>query len=219
MIAHELRTSLLGEGWALSMLLEEDLGPITSEQKLFLEKTIKNNKKMVELVTELVEAGHSNETAPLQMTETNVVDIGLGVIKDFEADAKKRGLQLEYTSPVDGMVLAEVNTNKIHSAIQELLHNALKYTQKGFVRLSITENDLQCIISVQDSGMGIPDNEKEKIFEKFFRGAQAQDCEEVGSGLGLFAVQKIAEKHGGSVSFQTQHGEGSTFTVTLPKKH
>lgn len=219
MIAHELRTSLLGAGWALQMLADGDLGSLTQEQKLFIEKTLVNNQKMVELVSELVEAGHGDGNTQLSFTESNVVEIGLDVIKDFEADAKRRGISLEYTSPVDGIVLADVNKNKIHSAIQELLHNALKYTKEGFVRLSVTEDDNNCFISVSDSGMGIPKHEQEKIFEKFFRGQKALDCNEVGSGLGLFAVEKIAEKHGGRVSFESEEEKGSTFTVTIPKKH
>lgn len=219
MIAHELRTSLLGAGWALQMLADGDLGPLTQEQKLFIEKTLKNNQKMVELVSELVEAGHGDGNTQLSFTESNVVEIGLDVIKDFEADAKRRSISLEYTSPVDGIALADVNKNKIHSAIQELLHNALKYTKEGFVRLSITEDEDNCFISVSDSGMGIEEHEQKRIFEKFFRGQKAQDCNEIGSGLGLFAVEKIAEKHGGKVSFESEEGKGSIFTITIPKKH
>lgn len=219
MIAHELRTSMLGEKWALKMLFEGDLGELNDKQKLFLEKTIKNNDKMVELVTELVEVGHSDESKPLEFTELNVVEIGKDVIEDFEADAKQRGISLEYASPVDGIVMAEVNKNKIHSAIQELLNNALKYTKQGSVQLSITEDADHLFIKVSDTGIGITDEDKEKIFEKFYRGKNAEDCEEIGSGLGLFAVQKIAQKHHGTVEFQSEVGTGSTFIITLPKKH
>jgi two-component system phosphate regulon sensor histidine kinase PhoR len=191
MIAHELRTSLLGEKWALKMLDEGDLGQLDEKQKLFIEKMVKNNNKMVELVTELVEAGHSDESKPLQFTEMNVVKIGKEVIEDFEADAQRRKLSLEYTSPADGIVLAEVNENKIHSAIQELLNNSLKYTKEGSVQLSITEDDNNLFIKVKDTGMGISEEDKDKIFEKFFRGKNAE----------------------------TELDHGSTFTMTLPKKH
>jgi len=218
-IAHELRTSLLGAKWVLKMLLDGDLGEINDKQKLFLEKTFKNNEKMVDLVTELVEVGHSSESKPLDFTEMNVVEVGKDVLEDFEADAQNRGISLEYTSPVDGIVLAEVNKNKIHSAIQELLNNALKYTEKGSVQLSVTEDNDNLFIRVTDSGIGISEEDKAKIFEKFFRGSNAEAKEEIGSGLGLFAVEKIAEKHKGSVSFESELGKGSSFTMTLPKKH
>ena len=217
-IAHELRTSLLGAKWVLKMLLDGDLGELNDKQKLFLEKTFKNNDKMVDLVTELVEVGHSTESKPLDFTEMNVVDLGKDVLEDFEADAQNRGIRLEYTSPADGIVMAEVNKSKIHSAIQELLNNALKYTEQGCVQLSITEDEDNLFIQVKDSGIGISEEDQEKIFQKFFRGKNAEAKEEIGSGLGLFAVEKIAEKHNGAVSFESELGHGSTFTMKLPKK-
>jgi len=218
-ISHELRTSLIATKWVLKMLLDEDLGEINEKQKLFIEKTIKNNDKMVELVSELIEAGHSDSPTPLSFETTNIVPIGLDTLKDFGADAKKRGITLEYAGPTSGIVSAEINKNKIHSAIQELLHNALKYTEKGFVRLSIAEHGGQTIeIKVEDSGIGISPIEQTKVFEKFWRGETAKKKEEIGSGLGLFAVAKIVEKHGGEVSCTSEENKGSTFTMTLPKK-
>lgn len=219
-IAHELRTSLIANKWVLQMLYDGDLGTITQEQKLFIEKSLKNNEKMVELVSELVEAGHSETSTGLSFEKINLVEIGLDVVKDFEADAKKKNISLEYGGPTSGIVMAEVNKNKIHSALQELIHNALKYTKSGFVRLTISQvNETHATLSVEDSGMGIPTNEQSKIFEKFWRGEQAKQQEEIGSGLGLFAVQKIAEKHGGTISFESKEGVGSTFTLKIPLTH
>lgn len=220
MISHELRTSLVADKWVLKMLFDGDLGPINDQQKIFLEKALKNNDKMVELITELVEAGHSPMSVPLSFEQADVHAMVGDVIKDFEAEARKRNIVLVFRDQDTQPILAEVNKNKIHSALQELINNGLKYTEKGSVTVGATTSlHGTVLITVQDTGMGIPENEQKKICEKFFRGEEAKKKEEIGSGLGLFAVQKIAEKHGGKLFFTSEYKKGSTFTLEIPLKH
>ncbi len=220
MISHELRTSLVADKWVLKMLFDGDLGPVNDQQKIFLEKALKNNDKMVELITELVEAGHSQASVPLSFEQINIHEMVRDVIKDFEAEAKKRNIVLMFRDQDTQSILAEANKNKIHSALQELINNALKYTEKGSVTVGVsTSLHGTVLITIQDTGIGIPENENKKISEKFFRGEQAKKKEEIGSGLGLFAVQKIAEKHGGKLFFTSEVGKGSIFTLEIPLKH
>lgn len=218
-ISHELRTSLIADKWVLKMLFDGDLGPVSEQQKIFLEKALKNNDKMIELITELVEAGHSQVSTPLSFEQTNLTELGKEVLKDFEAEAKKKNIALEYSGPITGNVFAEVNKIKIHSALQELINNGLKYTDRGHVKLSINESlHGTVLLVVEDTGMGMSESDQKKIFEKFWRGEEAKKKQEIGSGLGLFAVQKIAEKHKGKISCISKQGVGSTFTLELPKQ-
>lgn len=220
MISHELRTSLVADKWVLKMLLDGDLGPVTDQQKIFLEKALKNNDKMVELITELVEAGHSQVSTPLSFEKTNIHESIREVLKDFEAEAKKRNIELIFTNTNAEEIVAEANKNKIHSALQELINNAFKYTEKGSVHIGATTSlHGTVLITIKDTGIGIPESEHKKICEKFFRGESAKKKEEIGSGLGLFAVQKIAEKHGGKLFFTSEVGKGSIFTLEIPLKH
>ncbi len=220
MISHELRTSLVADKWVLKMLLDGDLGPVTDQQKIFLEKALKNNDKMVELITELVEAGHTTTSTKLSFEEVNMNQAIQDVLKDFEAEAKKRNIVLVFREEQTDPIIAEANKNKIHSAIQELVNNALKYTDKGSVTIRVsTSLHGTVLVRVEDTGIGIPESEHKKISEKFFRGESAKKKEEIGSGLGLFAVQKIAEKHGGKLFFTSEVGKGSIFTLEIPLKH
>lgn len=219
-ISHELRTSLIADKWVLKMLFDGDLGSVNEKQKVFLERALKNNEKMIELITELVETGHSNTNINLSFEEINLSQIAQETLGEFEAEAQKRNITLIDKTKETGVVFIEANKNKIHSAIQELINNALKYTEKGSVSLEITSLPHgSAVISVQDTGIGIPEHEQKKICEKFFRGEEARKKEEIGSGLGLFAVRKIAEKHGGTFSFISKIGQGSTFRIEIPIKH
>lgn len=220
MISHELRTSLIADKWVLKMLFDGDLGPINDQQKIFLEKALKNNDKMVELITELVEAGHSQMSVPLSFEEVSVHEIVEDVIKDFEAEARKRNISLTFVDEGNKTIRGQINKNKIHSALQELINNALKYTERGSVKINLSSSlHGTILIRIEDTGIGIPENEHKKICEKFFRGEGAKKKEEIGSGLGLFAVQKIAEKHGGKLFFTSTLGKGSVFTLEIPIKH
>jgi len=220
MISHELRTSLIADKWVLKMILDGDLGPVTEQQKIFLEKALKNNDKMVELITELVEAGHTESSTQLSFEEININESIKEVLRDFEAEAKKRNIVLLFREEQENQIKVEANKNKIHSALQELINNALKYTEKGSVTIRVsTSLHGTVMIRVEDTGIGIPEHEHQKICEKFFRGEAAKKKEEIGSGLGLFAVQKIAEKHGGKLFFTSELGKGSIFTFEIPLKH
>lgn len=102
-------------------------------------------------------------------------------------------------------------------AIQNILDNAFKYTPAGgrvIVRAELKQDALE--IKLSDTGVGIPDANKDKIFSKFFRASNVVKMQTEGSGLGLFIVKSIVERHHGSVEFYSEEGHGTTFTITIP---
>ena len=109
----------------------------------------------------------------------------------------------------------------LRRAVQNLVHNAIKYGgEKGPVSVRVTaeaaHGQPEVWIAIEDRGLGIPPSEKERIFEPFFRGEEAQARQIRGSGLGLSLVQRIVEAHGGRVTLESEPGRGSTFTIALP---
>ena len=109
------------------------------------------------------------------------------------------------------------NRGQLAQLFQNLIENALKYTpMNGTVQVTarIVDNFLE--VSVKDSGIGIPEDQKYNIFSKFFRAANAMKIETVGSGLGLFIAKEVAVRHGGKIWFESKIGEGTTFFVQLP---
>jgi signal transduction histidine kinase len=107
--------------------------------------------------------------------------------------------------------------DKLQAALVNLVGNAVKYTPDGGeVVLRCSADDRWIRIDVRDNGPGIPEDEHEKVFEKFFRGAATQESDHRGNGLGLAFAREIARLHGGDIGLQSVIGEGSTFTMTLP---
>ncbi len=107
--------------------------------------------------------------------------------------------------------------DKVSIILQNLLENAIKYSHnEGTVTVTITPTTENITISVADSGIGIPDDAQEHIFTKFFRADNAKELKKEGTGLGLFTAQRIAEKHDGTLTFESKTGQGTTFFVQLP---
>jgi signal transduction histidine kinase len=110
-----------------------------------------------------------------------------------------------------------VDEEKIRLAVQNLIENAIHYTpQGGRVTASVSHDTKEVMLQVQDTGMGIPENQKARVFEKFFRASNAKTVDTEGSGLGLYLVNNIIQAHGGKVWFTSEEGKGSTFAFTLP---
>jgi signal transduction histidine kinase len=105
----------------------------------------------------------------------------------------------------------------LHQALYNLVENALKYTpQGGEVTIQLQTDPSALTFAVQDSGIGIPENDLPRLFEKFYRGTNREALSQRGTGLGLAIVKSIAERHGGSVWVESALGKGSTFYLQIP---
>lgn len=217
MTAHQLRTSMSATKWVLKMLLDGDLGPLTEEQKIFIKKTEDNNEKMITFVSEMIDI-NKEESREIRYTfgKYNLKELVCNTVGEFRGEAAKKDVSLkchceEFSKPV------EVDREKIQTVIQGLVENAIKYNKEGgSVTLSSKEDGDFVIISVEDTGIGIAEKEKEKIFDKFFRTDSAKKHESIGSGLGLFVIQRIVERHNGEIWFDSKEGIGTTFNVKIP---
>ncbi len=130
------------------------------------------------------------------------------------ADAKQIKLSLT-REPIH--LVTYGNPTLISRAVENLVENAIKYTRpQGEVRLSLTKEGTNAIVAVQDTGIGIPSDNVDMVFDKFFRAHTPAMDEIPGSGLGLSIVKAIVERHGGQISVESQENVGSTFTVSLP---
>ena len=218
--AHQLRTPLSAIKWTLRMMLDGDLGPITEEQRDYIEKTYQSNERMITLINDLLNVTRIEEGRYLyRPVLTDIESLVQFVINTLRDQIKKKEIKFEYKKPKKKLPKVMLDVEKIRLAIQNLLDNAIRYTRpEGRVTVSLRHVKKEIELSVKDTGIGIPKDQQERVFIKFFRGANAIRLETEGSGLGLFIVKNIIEAHGGKIWFESEENVGTTFYFTIPVK-
>lgn len=216
--AHQLRTSLSALKWILKMFMDEDVGTLTNEQNELMQKAYNSNERMIVLVNDLLTLNHTEEVSlSYNFKKVDLLYLIEQTLFDFYGEANKKGIELIFLKPETVPPSVNCDEEMIRVVLQNLIENAIKYSnQEGKVFISMKQQDNNIQISVRDTGIGIKEEDKDNIFKKFFRAANAQEKDAVGSGLGLFTTKSIVEKHKGKIWFENGHGEGTIFYVLLP---
>ena len=218
--AHQLRTPLSAIKWTLRMILDGDIGKITDEQRNFLEKTYKSNERMIHLINDLLNVARIEEGRLLyNVAPIDIVGVIEGVISPLVDVAKRKNISLTIEKGNEKIPLVKADPEKISLVIQNLIENAIRYTNSGgniVIFIKYLKDEKSVMFSVKDNGIGIPEEQKNRIFSRFFRGANAIRQETEGTGLGLYISKNIMEAHNGKIWFDSKEGEGTTFYITLP---
>ena len=214
-ISHELKTPI----GALSILSEAVLE--ASDDKEAVEKFAGRMqieaKRLTDLVQEIINLSRLQDGDPLKNAQPHsMTDLINQAIDESRLTAEKRKITLAFMPTNDFIVLGD--RGQLEMAISNLIENAINYspdsTQVAVV-LTCTDNLVE--ISVTDQGIGIPEKEIERIFERFYRVDPARSRATGGTGLGLSIVKHVATNHGGDISVWSSEGSGSTFTIRLPE--
>lgn len=220
--AHQLRTPLSAIKWALKMLLDGDLGKITDEQRDFIERTYQSNERMISLINELLNVTRIEEGRYLfKPTLKSIENLIQFVVNTYKEEMERKNLELDFKKPEKKLPRVVVDVEKIRLVIGNLLDNAVRYTPPGgrvTISLRCIEKEKEIEFSIKDTGVGVPMNQQERVFTKFFRGVNVIRMETEGNGLGLFIAKNIIEAHGGKIWFESEEGKGTTFYFTLPLK-
>lgn len=216
--AHQLRTPLSAIKWTLRMILDGDVGEITPEQRDLLEKTYQSNERMIALINDLLNVTRIEEGRFLyQLESTQLEDIVGQVVEGLKETASLKNIKIKVERPKELLPPVLVDKEKMGIAVQNLVDNAIKYTPAGGkVTITLEKKGNQAFFKITDSGVGIPQDQQDRIFSKFFRGSNVVRLETEGSGLGLYTTKNIIESHKGKIWFESKEGEGATFYFTLP---
>ncbi|MFN7658532.1 MAG: response regulator [Dolichospermum sp.] len=224
-LTHDLRTPLVAADRMLHLFLQEVFCTISPEMKQAIKMMIRSNQNLLEMVNTLLEvyrfeAGKKN----LNYDSSDLTEIATEVVGELSPLAVEKNLilkldthELNQTGNNGGIVNGD--RLELRRVFNNLIANAIKFTDTGsievriFQALSPTNHLSQIIIEVQDTGYGIAAEDQGTIFERFRQGRNKRS----GSGLGLHLSQCIIEAHGGKIELSSQLGQGSTFTVRLPK--
>ncbi len=213
-ISHELKTPI----GALSLLSEAVLGAKNDPEAVekFANRMQTESKRLTDLVQEIINLSRLQDSDPLSVpSELHVQDLIREAIDQTQVTAESRQIVVSNSDNVDGLVLGD--REQLIMAIQNLIENAINYSPEG-TKVTVTSKVEDGIvdISVTDQGIGIPDADLDRIFERFYRVDPARSRLTGGTGLGLSIVKHVALKHGGEVKVWSAENVGSTFSLRLP---
>jgi len=218
--AHQLRTPLSGLNWILDVLSQNETGPLNETQKDLLEKAKAALSESIETVEDLLNAAQIEEGKfGFEFSLNDLEKIIETTLVKFEPIAEKNNIKLIFyrlKPPLNPIVIDPL---RIKLVMEILIDNAIKYNVlNGEVRikLEILKDRPFVMVSVEDTGIGISEEEKEKVFTKFFRSQKVVKKETLGTGLGLYLAKNIVERHGGKIWFKSEENRGTTFYFTLP---
>jgi len=217
-VSHELRTPLASIKGYADNLLDGIVGDFNGKQRRYIERISQNCERLVRMINDLlnlsrIEAGKFQFT-PTKFSLSSLVN---DIVFEFNSITEKKDISLTFNCSHDVTLFAD--GDKLREIIINLIDNAIKFTNSGGkVLVNVNEREQYVDISVEDTGKGIPPGELNDIFDRFHQIQQKEKGKSKGIGIGLAIVKSLVELHNGEITVQSKLGEGSKFTVTLPKK-
>lgn len=223
-VSHQLRTPVSVIKGMSSMLKEGDLDNAPKEQKdRFIAGIFEKSEKLAEILDDILEAEELDMDnfafIPSSTKPVNLSQIIKGIFDDLSSLAEKK--KLNYEINIDpGVANLNLMTNGsfLRHVFQNIIDNAIKYSREnGTVAVDLSKDNEYFICKITDSGIGVPEDQKGRLFEKFFRARNAVDTYAYGTGLGLFIARKIIEAHSdGKIWFESEINKGTVFYIKLP---
>jgi PAS domain S-box-containing protein len=216
-VSHELRTPLSIEKEGISLLIDEMMGPVNTQQKEILETVMRSIDRLARMISSLLDVS-SIETGKIKLSQkmTDLEPIIKDVIFEFKKRADEKSIDLSM-KPGGCAVQVLMDPDKITQVLSNLVDNAIKFTPKGGtvrISLAVLKNEVEC--EVRDTGIGIAPENIVKAFEKFHQFARQDGPGEKGFGLGLSIAKGIVELHGGRIWIESEFGKGTRATFSLP---
>ena len=216
LVSHELRTPLTSIHGYLELVLDGGAGELGPEQQRFLSVVERNTKRLMQLVGDLlfmaqVEAGK----LALDLEEVDLKEVLAECLEAAKPVADDRQVELVTDLAETPSMLGD--RSRLAQVLDNLISNALKFTPaSGSVSVRVSHTGRDAVVEVADTGVGIPTEEQDRLFERFFRSSNATEQAIPGSGLGLTIAKTIIERHEGSIEIESAEGKGTTVRVRLP---
>lgn len=216
--SHQLNTPLsIIRGYA-SLLVSGKAGKLSEKQDEFTKQILTSTEKMIDLVQNMLSISRiEQEKIKLDIIDVNIAEVINSTAKMFEEKANTKGLQLIVKEMPSNLIIM-ADPDKLKQAISNFIDNAIKYTSKGRITISVVDRPEVIDIMVADTGIGIPKSDLEKIGTRFYRSQNAIDVDNHGTGLGIYIAQTIVDKHHGHLRIESSEGQFTKFIITLPKK-
>ena len=219
MVSHELRTPLNSVHGFIDLLLQGHMGELTQEQKKYLGYAGEGVQQLISIVEDILFMTRSDvgQFEVKQQPEVNLHVLVRQVVTSLEPQARKAGVVIDKDIPTPSPLLY-VDPQRMKQVLNNLVTNAIKFTPpEGTVIIRARPYDERfALISVIDTGFGIPVQDRQHVFERFYQSNHMQQSKMGGYGLGLSIARLIVEQHGGMIDFESSMGKGTTFFFTAP---
>lgn len=219
--SHRLRTPLNAVRWNIELLLGGEGGVLQARGASILRDAYDNVATSIGIVDDLVVAAEIDQRSlHLEKTPFDAADLVERAARGAETYAKVKGVRIRFVRPEKPLPPLFGDESRLARVFDRVIDNAVRYTAGTGteVRVEIVQDDATVSVRVTDQGVGIPEKEHARVFQRFYRSRRAVQLHPDASGLGLYIAKYIVEAHDGAISFASAEGKGTTFTITLPKR-
>jgi two-component system phosphate regulon sensor histidine kinase PhoR len=212
-VSHELRTPLTAVKGYLETLEES----VQKKNKHYLHVIKRHTERLINIVEDLLTLAQLEEKEPkLSIEKVDLKTLINNIKTMFEQNIKKKNLKLAITID-DTIPFIKADPFKMEQMFINIIDNAIKYTEKGSIKIAVNQENNAIKIVIEDTGIGIPEDHMPRIFERFYVVDKSRSRKIGGTGLGLSIVKHIVEAHRGTVTVKSEVNKGTTFTIILPR--
>ncbi len=217
-VTHYVRSPIYILKSYLETIFSGELGDLQDRQKDYIKTCLENVEKIETIVERLICVMEiDEEQCKIKEESVNIVDVTKSVVDESRLLAKATNTKIYFKSEEESIFLV-IDVVKIKEVLSSLIDNAIRYGKEGekMIEINIKKKDNKVFFSIKDDGLGISGEEKEKIFDKFYRTKRAIEIDPNSLGLDLYVAKKIVEKFDGKIWVEDNEGEGSVFQMAFP---
>ncbi|MBI2049135.1 MAG: HAMP domain-containing histidine kinase [Parcubacteria group bacterium] len=217
--SHQLRTPLTAIKGYASMLLEGSFGAVADTQKKPLDTIFQSSERLVQIIEDFLTISRIEQNRIIYSFDAvDLAPLLEGLVNDLSHEARKKNIMLSFSMDEGASCVVRADKGKIQQVLSNVIDNAIKYTPEGSIRVSCGKAGSGVArVVVRDTGVGMDEATKEKIFGKFTRADDAGKVNTGGTGLGLYVARQLVEAHKGRIWAESEgKGKGSTFYIELP---
>lgn len=223
--SHEMRTPVASIEGYIGLALNSETATIDDRARAFITKAQESLQHLGRLFQDLLDVSRADDNRINYIPKvTNIMDLVEDIVNGLKAKAYEKQLQLIFQPKPDDsgryvvpVYFVNLDPDLIREVVGNLVENAIKYSSIGNINVDVTATDENIVISVEDNGIGISEEDIPHLFQKFYRVNNPETNQIGGTGLGLYLSRKLVERLGGQISVKSQYHKGSTFTVQLPR--
>jgi len=219
MVAHELKAPIAAVLGFMNLILDDSLNISPGKEKEYILRSTKRLQALIEMVNDLLDISRMEiKKKEREIKELRIEEILKTTLEFLELELKKKGITTNLNI-APGLPVLKADYNEINRLFTNIISNAMKYNKlNGSIDISVNYSGNYLITKISDTGIGMKPDEKEKLFQEFYRVKNDQTRNIPGTGLGLSIVKRIVESYSGKIEVESEFGKGTTFIIYLPAK-